>query len=313
MAVDLWVWPAFVFLIAVMLAVDLFFFREAHEISLKEALLWSAIWTAVGLGFGGVIYAWHGGTAAGEYLAGYIIERSLSVDNIFVFAIIFSYFAVPTAYQPKILLLGVVGAIVFRAIFIGIGAGLLDTFHWMIFVFGFFLVFTAIRMLRSSEMHVDPDSNPGVKLLRRVIPVTPDYRGAKFFIRENGIKMATPMLAVVITIATTDVIFAVDSIPAVFAVTDNTFIVFSSNAMAVLGMRILYFLLAGLMHRFIYLNIGLAVVLGFVGVKMMAEEWYHMPIVLSLAVIGLVLVASIGASLVVSGRRGTSVEAPSGH
>ena len=300
---DLWLWPAFIILVVVMLAVDLFFFRGEHEVTLKEALLWSVIWTVVGVGFVGVIYAQEGSTAAGEYLAGYVIERSLSVDNIFVFAIIFSFFGVPLPYQSKILLLGVVGAIFFRAIFIGLGAGLLETFSWMTFVFGAFLLFTAFKLLRSSDMHVDPAGNPAVKLLRRLMPVTSDYRGQSFFVKENGIKMATPLLAVVITIATTDVVFAVDSIPAVFAVTNNTFVVFSSNAMAILGMRILYFLLRDLMDRFVYLNLGLAVVLGFVGIKMMGEEFYHMPIVISLAVIAVVLTVSIGASLIVTGRR----------
>lgn len=171
---------------------------------MKEAVVWSIIWTAVGVGFAGVVYAWHGGTAAGEYLTGYVIERSLSVDNIFVFAIILSFFAVPAAYQPKILLIGVVGAIFFRAIFIAVGAGLLETFSWMIFVFGAFLVLTAIRMLRSSQVHVDPANNPAVKLMRRLIPTTPDYRGEHFFVREAGMRMATPRLAVVLTIPTTD-------------------------------------------------------------------------------------------------------------
>jgi tellurite resistance protein TerC len=286
-----------------MLAVDLFFFRGEHEVTLKEALVWSVIWTVVGVGFVGVIYLQEGSTAAGEYLAGYVIERSLSVDNIFVFAIIFSFFGVPLAYQSKILLLGVVGAIFFRAIFIGLGAGLLETFAWMTFVFGAFLLYTAFKLLRSSEMHVDPAGNPAVKLLRRLVPVTPDYRGQRFFVKENGVRMATPLLAVVLTIATTDVVFAVDSIPAVFAVTNNTFVVFSSNAMAILGMRILYFLLRDLMDRFVYLNLGLAVVLGFVGVKMMAEEFYHMPIAVSLGIIALVLLIAVAASLVVTSRQ----------
>lgn len=303
MAVDFWVWPAFSALIVLLLAVDLFFFRHAHEVSLTEALVWTFVWTALGVGFTGVIWAWHGSTAGGEYLAGYVIERSLSIDNIFVFAIIFTYFNVPAVYQPRVLLFGVVGAIIFRGIFIAVGASLLETFSWMIFVFGLFLVFTAFKMLRSQEMHVDPSQNAALRVVRRFIPMTPDYRGQGMFLRENGALMATPLFAVVITVATTDIVFAVDSIPAVFAVTDDAFLVFSSNAFAVLGMRVLYFLLAGLMHRFIYLNIGLAAVLGFVGVKMMAEEFYHMPIVISLGVIALLLTASIGASLVVSGRK----------
>ena len=287
-----------------MIAADLLFFhREAHAVSIKEALVWSVVWTVLGVAFAGVIWVWLGSTAAGEYIAGYVIERSLSVDNIFVFAVIFGYFNVPAAYQHRVLLWGIVGAVVFRIIFIAVGASLLDTFHWMIYVFGTFLVFTGVRMGMSKELEVHPENNPALKVLRRIIPLTADYHGTQFFVRDLGRTMATPLLAVLITIETTDIIFAVDSIPAIFAVTDDAFIVFSSNAFAILGMRVLYFLLAGLMHRFVYLKLGLAVVLSFVGVKMLTEEVYHMPIVLSLIVIGVVLAVSIGASLIITGRR----------
>jgi len=303
--VDLWVWPAFVVLIAFLLALDLVVFqRKAHEVSLTEAFVWSIVWTVLGVGFAGAILVWHGDTAAGEYLAGYVIERSLSVDNIFVFALIFTYFSVPAAHQPRILAMGVVGAVVFRLIFIIIGAGLLDAFAWMIYVFGVFLIFTGVRMALSKEMEVHPEANPALRLLRRILPITSDYVGSRFLVRQAGVLMATPLVAVVITIATTDVLFAVDSIPAIFAVTDDAFIVFTSNAFAVLGMRVLYFMLAGAMHRFVYLKVGLSVVLIFVGVKMASDEFYHMPIGISLGVIAAVLTVAVGASLIVTGRRG---------
>jgi tellurite resistance protein TerC len=299
--VDIWVWPAFIGLIFVFLALDLLVFhREAHEISIKEAFVWSIIWSVIGVGFAGVVWVSWGSEIAGEYLAGYVIERSLSVDNIFVFALIFGYFSVPAAYQHRVLVWGIIGAVVFRIAFIAAGASLLDTFHWMIYVFGAFLVFTGLRMAFGKEVEVHPESNPALRLLRRIIPVTTDYHGTRFFTRQNGMMMATPLLAVLVVIETTDIIFAVDSIPAIFAVTDHSFIVFSSNAFAILGMRVLYFLLAGAMHRFIYLKHGLAIVLVFVGVKMMTEEVLHMPITVSLGIIAAVLIAAMGVSLIVT-------------
>jgi tellurite resistance protein TerC len=314
LAVDIWIWPAFIALIFAFLALDLLVFqRDAHEITLKEAFVWSVIWTVLGVAFAGVILAWRGADAAGEYLAGYVIERSLSVDNIFVFALIFSYFAVPAAYQYRVLMWGIVGAVVFRIIFIAVGASLLETFHWMIYVFGGFLVFTGIRMALSKEMQIDPEQNAALRYLRRLVPITTDYRGTRFLVREAGVLMATPLLAVLVVIETTDILFAVDSIPAIFAVTDDAFIVFSSNAFAILGMRVLYFMLAGAMHRFVYLKSGLAVVLVFVGVKMLTEEIYHMSIWLSLGVIGAVLAISIGASLIVTARRERAGVGPASH
>jgi tellurite resistance protein TerC len=298
LVVDFWVWPAFIGLIFVLLALDLLVFhREAHEISFMEAFVWSIIWTVIGVGFAGVIYAWHGGDAAGEYLAGYVIERSLSVDNIFVFALIFGYFSVPAAYQHRVLVWGILGAVVFRIAFIAAGASLLDAFHWMIYVFGGFLVFTGLRMAFSKEVEIHPENNQALRLLRRVIPITTDYHGTRFFVRQGGVMMATPLIAVLVVIETTDIIFAVDSIPAIFAVTDDAFLVFSSNAFAILGMRVLYFMLASAMHRFIYLKVGLAIVLMLVGLKMLTEEVLHVSIWLSLGVIGLVLVSSIVGSL----------------
>ena len=298
MEVDFWVWPAFIGLIFLLLALDLLVFhREAHEISFSEAFVWSVIWTIIGVGFAGVVWAWRGDVIAGEYLAGYVIERSLSVDNIFVFALIFGYFNVPAAYQHRVLVWGILGAVVFRIAFIAAGASLLEAFHWMIYVFGGFLVFTGLRMAISKEVEVHPENNPALRMLRRVVPITSDYHGTRFFVRQGGVMMATPLVAVLVVIETTDIIFAVDSIPAIFAVTDDAFIVFSSNAFAILGMRVLYFMLASAMHRFIYLKVGLALVLVLVGVKMLTEEVLHVSIWLSLGVIGLVLVSAILGSL----------------
>jgi tellurite resistance protein TerC len=304
LTVDFWVWPAFIAFIFVLIALDLLVFhREAHEVSFGEAFVWSIIWTVIGVGFAGVILAWHGSTAAGEYLAGYVIERSLSVDNIFVFALIFGYFSVPAAYQHRVLVWGIIGAVVFRIAFIAAGASLLDAFHWMIYVFGGFLVFTGLRMALSKEVEVHPENNPALRFLRRLVPITSDYQGTRFFVRQGTVLMATPLLAVLVVIETTDIIFAVDSIPAIFAVTDDAFIVFSSNAFAILGMRVLYFMLASAMHRFVYLKAGLSIVLIFVGVKMLSEEWLHLSIWLSLGVIAAVLTTAIVASLIVTGRR----------
>jgi tellurite resistance protein TerC len=296
--VEFWVWPAFIGFIFLLLALDLLVFhREAHEISFSEAFVWSVIWTIIGVGFAGVVWAWRGDVIAGEYLAGYVIERSLSVDNIFVFALIFGYFNVPAAYQHRVLVWGILGAVVFRIAFIAAGASLLEAFHWMIYVFGGFLVFTGIRMAISKEVEIHPENNPALRTLRRVVPITSDYHGTRFFVRQGGVMMATPLVAVLVVIETTDIIFAVDSIPAIFAVTDDAFIVFSSNAFAILGMRVLYFMLASAMHRFIYLKVGLAIVLVLVGVKMLTEEVLHVSIWLSLGVIGLVLVSAILGSL----------------
>ena len=301
MEVAFWVWPAFIALIFVFLALDLLVFhREAHEISFSEAFVWSVIWTVIGVGFAGVVWAAWGGDIAGEYMAGYVIERSLSVDNIFVFALIFGYFNVPPAYQHRVLVWGIIGAVVFRIAFIAAGASLLDAFHWMIYVFGGFLVFTGIRMGLSKEVEIHPENNQALRMLRRVVRLTTDYHGTRFFVRQGGVMMATPLLAVLVVIETTDIVFAVDSIPAIFAVTDNAFIVFSSNAFAILGMRVLYFMLASAMHRFVYLKLGLAVVLVLVGLKMMSEEVLHISIWLSLGVIGIVLVTSILGSLFVT-------------
>jgi tellurite resistance protein TerC len=298
--VEPWIWIAFLSFIAGMLAIDLLVFqREAHAVSMREAGIWSAVWIALGLTFGAIVWLWQGPEAGGEYLAGYLIEKSLSVDNIFVFALVFGYFAVPAAYQHRVLFWGVFGALVFRAIFLAAGASLLDQFHWMIYVFGAFLVITGIRMARSNDEHVDPGKNPVLRAFRRFVPLTDELRGERFFVKESGRRLATPLLAVLVVVETTDIIFAIDSIPAIFAVTTDTFLVFTSNAFAILGLRALYFLLAGMIGRFTYLKVGLAAVLAFVGVKMLISEVYKIPIWLSLTVIA----TAIAGSVIVSLRR----------
>jgi tellurite resistance protein TerC len=298
MNVAIWIWAAVVLAILAALAIDLFVFhKDAHEVSIKEAATTSAVWIVLGLAFGLGIWAYGGGQAAGEYYAGYVIEKALSVENIFVFALILGYFNVPTKYQHRVLFYGVLGALVLRAAFIAAGAQLLDRFHWMIYIFGAFLVFTAIKMLRHSDMKMDVGKNPLVRALRKVMPVTEEYHGQKFFVRHGGKLAATPMFAVLLAIETSDVVFAVDSIPAIFAITDDTFIVFTSNAFAILGLRALYFLLAGAMARLAYLKIGLALVLGFVGVKMLATDVGKVPILISLGVIVSILTVATIASL----------------
>jgi TerC family integral membrane protein len=304
--VDLWIWGAFVAFVLAMLALDLLVFqREAHAVSVREALAWSLVWIGLGLGFGLIIWAWQGGDAAGEYYAGYLIEKSLSVDNVFVFALLFSYFAVPAEYQHRVLFWGVLGALVLRAGFIAGGAALLDAFHWMIFVFGALLVVTGIRMATHRLEEVRPDRNPVLRLLRRAVPMTDGYRGPRFMVREEGRRWITPLLAVLVVVETTDVVFAIDSIPAIFAITTDTFLVFTSNAFAILGLRALYFLLAGAITTFAYLKLGLSVILVFVGLKMGLSEWVHVPIGVSLGVIAGVLTVAIVASLVRS-RRGAA-------
>ena len=292
-----WAWGAVVLAIIVMIAADMFLFhRDAHEVRGREAAISSIVWVSIGLAFGLVILAGYGGQASLQYYSGFLLEKSLSVDNLFVFALILAYFNVPRVLQHRVLLWGVLGALVFRAIFIAAGAALLESAHWMIYVFGAFLVYTGIKMLRHDASETDPAKNPALKGLKRLMPVTHDYEGTKLLVHPGGVRTATPLLAVFVVIATTDIVFAVDSIPAVFAVTSEPFLVFTSNAFALLGLRALYFLLADLLDRFTYLNVGLAAVLAFVGVKMLISGVYHMPIYISLSVIVLVIGASIAYS-----------------
>ena len=300
-------WIAFNVFVLGMLAIDLgVFHRKAHAVSLKEAGLWSCIWIGLALVFNiGVYYLW-GQEKALEFLTGYVIEKSLSVDNLFVFLMVFQYFNTPAEYQHRILFWGIVGALILRAIFIATGSALLSNFHWMIYVFGGFLVVTGIKMFLQGDEKIDPEKNPVVRLFQRMIPVTHEYHGQNFFITKGGKKHATLMMVVLIVVETTDVIFAVDSIPAIFAITTDPFIVYTYNVFAILGLRALYFMLAGVMELFVYLKVGLSFVLVFVGVKMIMVDIYKIPIGASLGVIGGILLLSVLASLVSQRRAAQS-------
>lgn len=292
-------WGGFTAIIVALLAFDLFVLnRRAHAVAVREALLWSAMWITLSLVFGAGVFLFLGEQKGLEYLTGYVIEKSLSVDNIFVFLVIFQYFAVPAHLQPKILRWGIIGALVMRLLFILIGAALLDAFHWMIFVFGGLLLLTALRLATQKEHEVHPERNPLIRLLRRFVPVTTDYQSEHFFTRLDGRLMATPLFVVLLMIESTDIIFAIDSIPAIFAVTRDPFIVYTSNAFAILGLRALYFALAGIMDYFTYLRQGLVVILAFVGVKMILSDFYKVPTPLSLAVIAVILLIAIGVSVI---------------
>ena len=297
MTVPIWAWAAVLGVILLMLAVDLLAHRRAHVVGVREALAWSAVWVALGLAFGAVVWWVWGGEFAGQYFAGYVIEKSLAVDNVFVFAIIFGYFAVPREYQHRILFYGVLGALVFRAVFIAAGSVLIASFAWILYVFGAFLVLTGIRMALHRDETVDYDNNAVLRLFRRLVPSTDRLHGKKFLVREAGRWVATPLLTVLVLIEVTDVVFAVDSIPAIFAVTQEPFLVFTSNAFAILGLRAMYFLLADLMHRFVYLKIGLAMVLVWVGVKMLLLDVWKIPTALSLGVVAAILATAVTASL----------------
>ena len=296
--VPLWGWAALVGGISVLLIADLLIVhRKPHAVTFREAAIESSVWIAIGVAFTGVLALWFGGEAAGEYITGYLIEKSLSIDNVFVWAVLFSYFAVPKEYQFRVLFWGIFGALVMRAIFIFAGVALIERFDWILFIFGAFLIFTAIRIARHSETEVHPDKNPVLKLMRRVLPSTSEYDGQKLFTRRSGKLLATPLFIVLVLVETTDVVFAVDSVPAILAVSREPFIVFASNAFAILGLRALYFLLSGMAGRFRYLNVGLGFILAFVGVKMLVVEWYHPPQWLSLGVIALALTVAIMTSL----------------
>jgi tellurite resistance protein TerC len=297
--VQSWMWLLFGAVIVALLFVDLVVAGRHRGIpSFRSAASWSVAWTLVALAFTGVLAAWQGGTAAEQYLAGYLIERSLSLDNLFVFALLFGYFAVPAESQRRVLFVGIVGAIVLRAIFILAGGALLDAFHFTLYLFGVFLILTGLRMATHDNTEIHPERNPVLSALRRFVPLLPDYRGERIFVREGGRWVATPLLAALVMVATFDVLFAVDSIPAIFAVTRDTFIVFAANAFSLLGMVSLYFLLAGMIERFRYLNLGLAAILVFVGAKMLASEVWKVPTTLSLTVIVASLTAAVLASLV---------------
>lgn len=296
MTIELWMWASVLGLILVMLLVDLFAHRKAHEISVKEAAVWSAFWVATGIAFGALIWVQFGAEYGQQYFAGFLIEKSLAVDNVFIWAIIFTSFAVPRKYQHRVLFLGVLGALVFRGIFIAAGSVIIERFDWVLYVFAAFLVFTGIQMLRKRDSHDDPSQSAFFKWFSRVVPSTKEYDGQKLFTKKNGVRLATPLLMVLVLIEVTDIIFAVDSIPAIFAVTSEPFLVFTANAFAILGLRAMYFLLADLMHRFVYLKLGLALVLVWVGIKMGLHGIVKIPTTISLGVIILILAVAIIAS-----------------
>ncbi|HEX5808067.1 MAG TPA: TerC family protein [Anaerolineales bacterium] len=321
-AESIWLWIGFNLFVLALLAMDLgVFHQKAHRVSIKEAAIWSIVWITLSLLFNlGIYFFWDRFVPASDYsnseaalafLTGYLLEKSLSVDNIFIFVVIFTYFAVPAVYQHRVLFWGILGALIMRGTLIVIGSALLKEFHWIIYVFGAFLIFTGIRMAIERNEEAHPERNPVVKLLRRVIPVTESYEGDKFFVRRMGKVLATPLFLVLLIVESTDLIFAVDSIPAIFAVTDDPFIVYTSNVFAILGLRSLYFLLAGVVDKFHYLKLGLSAVLVFVGLKMILTDIYKIPIGLSLIVIASILSISIVASLV-RARRLTELEETSG-
>jgi tellurite resistance protein TerC len=304
-------WIIFSVFVIGMLALDLgVFHRKSHAVSVKEATIWSIVWITLSLVFNLVVLHWKGPEPALEYLTGYIIEKSLSVDNIFVFVLIFAAFRVPAAYQHRVLYWGIIGAFVMRAIMIGVGAALITRFHWIIYVFGVFLIYTGIKIaFQKEEDHVHIEDNPLVKLVRRRFRMTPHYEGEKFYIRDAAGKLVlTPLVLVLIVIETSDLIFAVDSIPAIFAVTKDPFIVYTSNVFAILGLRALYFLLAGIIDRFYYLKPALSFILTFVGVKMVISGWYKLPITISLVVIVGTLVIAVIASIIRAKRLGPLAE-----
>ncbi|MEI6233625.1 MAG: TerC family protein [Planctomycetota bacterium] len=291
-------WAGFMLFVLGMLALDLgVFHRNAHTVSFKEALGWTGVWIALAAVFNFGIYTWFGEAKALEFGTGYVIEKALSIDNIFVIVLIFSYFSVPAEHQHRVLFWGILGALVMRAIFIGVGAALLAKFHWLIYVFGGFLVLTGIKMLIKDETSKPMDQTPAYRFFKRLVPTTSTYDGAKLFTRQNGIRMATPLFMVLLLVEFTDLIFAVDSIPAIFAVTSDPFIVFTSNIFALFGLRSLFFLLAGSMNKFHFLKVGLALVLVFVGVKMSIAEFYKIDTLYSLLVVAMLIGTSIAASL----------------
>ena len=304
MSLTVLLWLAFGSLIAFLLSLDLFVFnRNPHEIKTKEALWTSLFWIGVSLTFNGFVFYERGATAGLEFFTGYLIEKALSIDNIFVFVIIFAFFQVQPKYQHRVLYLGILGALILRGTLIGLGSALIERFEWIIYIFGAFLIFTAYKLATQQEDGVHPEKNPIVNAFRRFMPVSPEFEGAKFFTRHQGVLMATPLLIVLIVIETTDVVFALDSIPAIFAITTDPFIVFTSNVFAILGLRALYFLLAGVLGSFRYLKTGLSFILGFVGVKMLVGAvGINIPIFVSLVVIAMVLTIAIIASMIVQRR-----------
>jgi tellurite resistance protein TerC len=291
-------WILFNLFVLVMLVLDLgVFHRRTHVVKFREALLWSAMWIALAAVFAVLVYLWRGRGPSLEFVTGYVIELSLSVDNLFVFLLIFRYFQVPTVHQHKVLFWGILGALIMRAVFILAGVGLIRQFHWIIYIFGALLVYSGIKLFRQENAEIHPEKNPLLRLFRRWIPVTKDYEGAKFFVRRPGL-YATPLFIVLLVVETTDVLFAVDSIPAILAITLDAFIVYTSNVFAILGLRSMYFALAGMMELFHYLHYGLSLVLIFVGGKMLVSHYYQIPTELALGIVAGILIISVVASMV---------------
>jgi len=291
-------WILFNAFVLLMLALDLGVFnRKAHEISVKEALIWTFIWVFLALIFNAIIFYWRGRQQALEFFTGYLVEKALSIDNIFVFIMIFTYFQIPSKYQHKVLFWGILGALIMRVIFIFAGVALIEKFHFTIYVFGALLIYTGYKMFYHNNAKIEPDKNPLIKFFKKFMPVTPDLQEDNFFVKLDGKRYATPLFLVLILIETTDLIFAVDSIPAILAITQDQFIVYTSNVFAILGLRSLYFALAGVVHRFWLLSYGLAVVLVFVGIKMLLIDLYKIPIELSLIFIAAIITGSIVLSL----------------
>lgn len=301
MSLDAIYWITFNLFVVAMLVLDLYYFhRESHEVSFKESLIWSAVWITLALLFCVGLFFTHGSESALNFLAGYLIEKSLSVDNLFVFLLIFSYFCVPELYRHKVLFWGIIGALIMRAIFIFAGIVLIEKFHWIVYLFGVFLIMTGIKLaLEKGQKEIYPERNIILRIFQKFFPVTETYEGNRFFVKRGGRYWATPLMLVLIVIETTDVLFAIDSVPAILAITQDPFIVYTSNVFAILGLRSLYFALAKLMGLFHFLNYGLAVLLIFIGIKMLISGYVHIPIILSLSVIFVILAASILLSLII--------------
>jgi tellurite resistance protein TerC len=303
-----WFWVAFNLFVLAILALDLgVFHRKAHAVSFREAAIWTGVWVTLALVFNVIIFFWRGPEVALQFLAGYLIEESLSVDNVFVFALIFGHFRVPAQYQHRVLFWGILGALVMRATLIITGAALLARFHWIIYLFGAFLVYTGFNMFRSGDEEIEIEENPTLRLFRRWFQITERYEGQHFFVRRDGRLLATPLALVLVMVETSDLIFAVDSIPAIFAVTNDPFIVYTSNVFAIMGLRSLYFLVAGVIGMFRYLKVGLALVLMFVGLKMLIGEWYEIPIGLALGVVVAILATAILTSIQAARRDETEL------
>ena len=300
METNAWYWIGFNAFVLIMLALDLgVFHKKTHEVKVKEALIWTAVWIALAMVFNAGIFYFFGKEKGVEFLTGYVIEKSLSVDNIFVFIMVFSYFQIPTKYQHKVLFWGVLGALVMRVIFIFAGVALISKFHWIIYIFGGFLIFTGFKMLLQEDKPIEPEKNPLIKLVRKILPVSNELHGDKFIIKQGAKTIATPLLLVLVLIEFTDLIFAVDSIPAILAISKDPFIVYTSNVFAIMGLRSLYFALSGITQYFVYLKYGLAAILIFVGTKMSIVDFYKVPVLLSLLIIVTILAISVIASLMV--------------